>query len=214
LKWHLALYSHLPSVEALHRELRSALQVAEVSDIAERSRRAEHRDLRDGLFDPEHQRGFGTHRRVLDQQRLAILQKHAVLHRGVCEEAARLVLIVQSLFEDLHVQDAEKSASKTVAERSRAFARNAYRRIRQLQFEDVLFEQAVLGRVLRVHAGEHHRLGLSEARLSHDFTALLIEGVADARVAQRLHVGEEVAYVPRADIRQCLQFGVEDSGLV
>ena len=75
----------------------------------------------DGLFDLVDERGIGPARRVVDLDDLAVGERDEVAHAGRGDDEIEIVLALQALLNDLHVQQAEEAAAEAEAECGGAF---------------------------------------------------------------------------------------------
>ena len=129
------------------------------------------------------------------------LQHAAEAHRRRGRDEVEVVLALQPLLDDLHVQQAEEAAAEAEAQRRRRLGLARERRVVEAQLVERVAQVLVAGRVGREDAGEHHRLGRLEAGQRRRARAAgLGDGVADARVADLLDVGGEEADLARAEL--------------
>src|ERR1019366_8561631 len=74
-----------------------------------------------------------------------------------------VVLALQSLLNNFHVQQTQKPAAEAEAQRHRTFRLKEKRRVVELQLLERLAQLRVFVRVHRVEAGKHHGLDLFKA---------------------------------------------------
>ena len=94
---------------------------------------------------------------------LAAVQQHLVFDARCRRQQIEVVLALQPLLDDLHVQQTEEAAAEAETERERRFRLVGQRGVVQLQPFERVAEQRVLLAVDRVESGEDHRLGRSIA---------------------------------------------------
>ncbi len=121
--------------------------------MAGEDRLLEHRDLLD-------RRQLG---RVVDVEHLARLGRDAVDDRGRGGDQVEVVLALEPLLDDLHVQQAEVAATKPEAERLARLGLDRKRGVVEPQLGERLAQILVVGGVHRVDPREDHRLDLFEA---------------------------------------------------
>ena len=123
-------------------------------------------------------------------------------------------LALEALADDLQVQQAEEAAAEAEAERDRGLRLVDQRGVVELQLVQGVAQLGVVRAVERVEAGEDHRLGVAVAaeRLG-GAVALRGDGVADPRLADVLHAGDEVADLADADARGRARVGRDDADL-
>ena len=83
-------------------------------------------------------------------------QRDLVPHARRRRDQVEIVLALQPLLDDLQMQQAQKSAAETKAQRDRALRLEVEARIVQPQLLKRIAQQRVLVRVHRVEPGEHH----------------------------------------------------------
>ena len=106
----------------------------------------------------------GHVRGVVDLELLAVRQRHVELHRGHRRQQLEVVLALQALAHDVHVQQAEKAAAKAEAERVRGLRLPRQRRVVEHQLLERVAQVRVVVGVDREQPAEHHRLDLAVAR--------------------------------------------------
>ena len=90
---------------------------------------------------------------------VAAVQYDLVLDARRGGQQLEVVLALQPLLDDLHVQQAEEAAAEAEAERDRRFRLVGQRGVVQLQAFERVAQQRVLLAVDRIEPGEDHRLG-------------------------------------------------------
>ena len=93
----------------------------------------------------------------------AVAQQHLVDHGRRRRDQVHVVLALEPLLHDVHVQQAEEAAAEAEAERLRHFGLVVQRRVVQLQLVERVAQRLVLVRLDRIEAREHLRLHLLEA---------------------------------------------------
>ena len=112
---------------------------------------------------------------------------------GERRDQVEAVVALEPLLHDLHVQQAEKAAAKTEAQRDRAFGLVDERGIVELELFERVAQSVVLAFVRIEAAVDHrHRFAIAGQR---DVRRVAGRGdrVADVDIAQRLDVGDDVA---------------------
>jgi hypothetical protein len=113
-----------------------------------------------------------------------------VAHAGRGGDEVELVLALQPLLDDLHVQQAEKAAAEAEAQGDRALRLEEERGVVEAQLFQGVAQQRVLVRVHGVEAGEDHRLDVFKAgQLRGGGPRVVGDGVADLGVADGLDGG-------------------------
>src|SRR5713101_3084674 len=107
--------------------------------------------------------GGGKQSRVVDFDRVASLQLHAVLDGGCRRDELQLELALQAFLDDLEVEQTEESAAKPESQRGRVLRLVRKRAVVELQLLERLLQVGELVRVGGKQAREHHRLDLSIA---------------------------------------------------
>ena len=94
---------------------------------------------------------------------LAVGRRHAVEHARRRRHQVHVVLALEPLLHDLHVQQAEEAAAEAEAERRRRLRLVEERGVVQPQLLERLAQLGVLVALHRIEPGEHHRLQFLEA---------------------------------------------------
>ena len=178
--------------QILERLLHAALVLAELQDAADvLGRRQDHR-RDDRLLDRRDAAGVGQLRRAVDLLDHAVGRGHPVQHARRRRHQVHVEFALETLLDDLHVQQPEEAAAEPEAERDRRLRLVEERRVVQPQLLERVAQLGVLMALDRIEAGEHHRLQRLEAgkRLER-LAAGLGDRVADLRVADLLDVGDE-----------------------
>ncbi len=142
---------------------------------------------------------IGQVRRVIDQHDLAARRQHFVDHARGGRDDIHVVLAPEPFLDDLHVEQPEKTAAKTEAERDRAFRLIDEGGIVHPQLADGGLQMLEVGGVDRINSAEDHRMNFLETgqRLLRRM-ALVGHGVADLHLGGGLDIGDDVADVARA----------------
>ena len=133
---------------------------------------------------------------VVDHLHRAVGQGQTVAHAGGGCDDVQIELPLQTLGDDLHVQQTQEAAAEAEAQRGTGFQLKGQGGIVQLQFFQRVLQVGVLGTVGRVDAAEHHGLDLTVAGQCFCGGALCQrDGIAHAGVLHRLDAGGQVAYL-------------------
>ena len=97
---------------------------------------------------------LGPARRIVDLDLAAIRQRDVVAHARRGGNQVQLVLALQPLLDDLHVQQTQEPAAKAEPQRHRALRLKEERRIVQPQLFQSIAQQGVL---VRIHGVEARR---------------------------------------------------------
>ena len=147
-----------------HVYLIAALLIAQRDHVAEVVLWHEHRDGDDRLANLLDLRQFGELGRVFDVDQAAVTQHYFVDDGRRRGDQVLVELALETLLDDLHMQQAEKPAAKAETERLRNLGLVAQRRIVQLEFLERLAQGIVLVRLDRIESGEDLRLDFLEPR--------------------------------------------------
>ena len=135
----------------------------------------------------------GHRRRVVDHLHAAVDEIDPVLHVGRGCDEREVVLALEPLAHDLHVQQPEKPAPEPEPERARRLRLVGERRVVQPQLLERFTELGVLVAVDGIEAAEHHRLRVAVALERGRRTRRGGDRLTDARTADVLDAGDEVA---------------------
>ena len=129
---------------------------------------------------------------------------------GAVARRSNAILALQSLLDDLHVQQSEEAAAKTETERSGRFRFPGQRPVVQPQAFERIAEHRVLLAVDRIEPSEDHRFDGSIARkLLRGGVRCQRDRVADLDVLDDLEAGGDVANFAGAKRCGRVQLGVE-----
>ena len=106
---------------------------------------------------------LGPARGVVDLEHRAVGHRDVVAHAGRGGDQVELVLALQALLDDLHVQQAEEAAAEAEAERGGAFRLEEEGRVVEAEFLKGVAQQGVLVGVDGVESGEDHGLDVFKA---------------------------------------------------
>ena len=201
--------------QVLDAQLHAALVLAQLDDRADVGLGGEDVGADDRLAhlgDLVHRRQLG---RVVQRQHLAVGLQYLVDHRGRGRDQVEVVLALQALLHDLHVQHAQEAAAEAEAHGLGAFRLEAQRGVVEPQLLQRLAQVRVVLGVDREQAGEHARLHLLEAR-QRPGRRVAGQGqrVAHRRAVHVLDRGGDPAHLARAQGRQFLALGGEHADLV
>ena len=138
--------------------------LAELHDGTHIVRRRKDMGLRDGLL------------RALNDSRIReVAGVRDFLHGAVCQvdlvdntrhsrDEVEIVLPLQPLLDDLHMEKAQETAAETESESGRGLRLKGERCVVELQLFQRLFQVFIVRTVCGVHATEHHRVDLAVAR--------------------------------------------------
>src|SRR5207237_5013614 len=109
-----------------------------------------------------------------------------------------VVFATQSLLNNFHVQEPEKTAAKPESEGNRTFRRVNERRVVQPQLADGGFQMLEVAGVDRINSAENHRVNFLEPgqRVPRGI-ARVGNGVADFHIGSRFDVGDEITDIAR-----------------
>src|SRR5271165_1379953 len=162
----------------------------------------------DRLFHRVDLTGIGPARRVLYLDNGTIGQRDLVAHAGRGGDEVKLVLPLQPLLDDLHVQQPEEAAAKAEAKRSGALRLEEEGRIVEAQLLEGVAQQRVLVRVDGIETREDHRLDVLKARkLGRRRARLIGDGVADLGVGDILDVRYQEADFASGEFLDLDRFG-------
>ena len=124
----------------------------------------------------------------------AVGERHLVLDARHRRQQLEVVLALQALAHDVHVQQAEEAAAEAEAQRVGGLGLPAQRGVVERQLLQRVAQVGVVVGVDREQAAEHHRLDLAVAgqRLGRP-AALGRQRVADAQLGDVLDPGDEEA---------------------
>jgi len=97
--------------------------------------------------------------RAIDPDRLAVGQHDLVLHRRRRGDQVQVVLALEPLLDDVHVEQTQKAAAKAEIEGLRRLGFIGQRGVVELQALERFFEIGIVFALDRVHPGEDHGLG-------------------------------------------------------
>ena len=107
--------------------------------------------------------GSGMSEGLCTIELLAVGERHVELHRGHRGEQLEVVLALQALAHDVHVQQAEEAAAEAEAERVGGLGLPRQRRVVEHQLLERVAQVGVVVGVDREQAAEDHRLDLAVA---------------------------------------------------
>ena len=127
----------------------------------------------------------------------------SIAHAGRGGDQLQAEFAFQPLLDNFHVQQAEKSAAETEAERGGTFRLKEERRVVEPQFFQRFAQCGVLMRVHGVEAGKDHGLEFFKAgKRLNGGTRIVGNGVADLGVGHVFVVGDNEADFARDQARQ------------
>src|SRR5690606_32111260 len=152
---------------------------------------------------------------VVQRHHAAVGLQDLVHHGRRGADQVEVVLTLQPLLHDLHVEHAQEAAAETEAHRLRAFRLEPQRGIVEAQLLQRFAQVGVVLGIDREEAGEHARLHLLEAgqRLGRR-VAGKGQRVADRRAVDILDAGVDPAHLARAELGQLLALGGEHTDVV
>ena len=140
----------------------------------------------------------------------AVGKRDVVAHAGRGGDQVQLVLALQALLDDLHVQQAEKAAAEAEAKGDRTLRLEEEGGVVEAQLFQGVAQQRVLVRVHGVEAGEDHRLDVFKAgQLGCGGARVFGYGVADLGVAYVLDGGGEEADLAGRELADLDRLGHE-----
>ena len=145
--------------------------------------------------------GIRQFRRTVDLGQLPIRRRHAVENPRRRRDQVHVVLALEPLLHDLHVQQAEEAAAESEPQCDRCLGLPEEGRVVQAQFLERLTQLRVFASFHRIQAGKNHRLAFLEAGKGFEGRARGFgDGVADLRVGHRLDAGENESDLADAEL--------------
>ena len=169
--------------------------------------------LDDGLIDRA-DLALGPVGRVGDDDLGVVLLLHPVHDVRRRRDQVEVEFAFQALAGDLHVQQTQKSATETEAERHRGLGFVGERGIVELQPLQRVTQVGIIGAVDGIQPRVHHRLGfaVSGQRLRGPVPRAG-DGVTDLRLAHIFHTGDQVTDLAHAEADGGLRLGRDDAHL-
>ncbi len=207
----LLLARALQVIHALELTTAAGDQLHHHADVAIR---ADDGDVHPGLADDLDVVGRRQVGRVVDDDLLAVGSPHFVLDARRSDEQIEVVLALEALLHNLHMQQAEEAAAEAGAEGNARLRLKGERRVVELELLERFAEERVVVGLRWVEAGEDHRLRLAIAgeRLRRR-RCRVSECVADADVADVFEAGRDVADFACAQATARLGIGDEEADL-
>ena len=114
-----------------------------------------------------------------------------------CGDQIKIEFALQSLLNDLIMQQPEEAAAEAEAQRQGGLGFEGQRSVIDLQAFECVFQITVAGTVDRVHAAKDHLLRFFVAGQGlGGFAIRKRNGIADFCITDILHRGNQVAYIP------------------
>ena len=187
---------HPHIVQILHIDQHAALALAQIHQTAHIVVGRVQVHIHKGLFLLDDIAGIRVAGGVIDHLHRAVGQSQAVAHAGGGGDDVQIKLPLQTLGDDLHVQQTQEAAAEAKAQRGAGLQLKGQGGIVQLQFFQRVLQVGVFGTIGRVDAAEHHGLDLTVAGQCFCGGALCQrDGIAHAGVLHRLDAGGQVAYL-------------------
>ena len=195
-------------VEILHVLEHAAALLTKLHDVADKLARRIDVRVRDRLLGELDQRRVRVIRRVVDRKHGAVGFRDVVDDAWRGRDEVEVVLALEALLDDLHVQKAEEAAAEAEAERHGGFRLKGQRGVVELQLFERVAQVGVVRAVRRVNAAEHHRLHRAVAR-QRLFRGVVHprDRIADARLAHVLDRRRDVADLARRKAVRRLERG-------
>ena len=194
--------------EILEAFLHAALLRAELQDRAHGIVGGDDHGGDHGLFDLGDLAGRRKFGGIVHFEHFARRGGDAVAHAGRGGDQVDAELALQALLHDLHVQQAQKAAAETEAQRDGVFRLVEEGGVVQLQFAEGVAQHFVIAGLHGIKSGEDHRLDGFEARQRRRGTRRVDDGVADARVGHALDIGDDEADVAGGELFEHHGLGV------
>ncbi len=157
---------------------------------------------------------FGELARVINAHLGAILRHNAVDDVRGSRDEVKVELSLQTLANDLQVEQSEEAAAKAEAEGCGGFGLEGQRRVVELEALEGVAQVREVRSVDWVDAGEDHRVRVAVALEGLGCAAHLAgDGVADAGLTNVLHARDQVADLSGADALFRLRLGRDDAQL-
>ena len=193
---HVEHQAHAILVQVVHLDQLAAALSCQLHDRADEAGGGQDRDARPGLADLLDLAGRGHLRWLVDRHGGAVALDDLVLHAGRRRQQVELILPLQPLLDDLHVQQAEEATAEAEAERFGGLRLEDQRGIVQSQSLQRVAQLRILVAVHWVEAGENHRLDRPVAGQRAVGRAVTMrDRVADLRVSHDLQTGCHVAHL-------------------
>ena len=187
----------------------AAALLAELHDRADELFRRDDRRLDERLADLLDRARVGHVGGVVHLELLAVGERHVELHRGHRRQQLEVVLALQALAHDVHVQQPEEAAAEAEAERVGGLRLPRQRGVVERQLLQRVAQVGVAVGVDREQPAEDHRLDLAIARQRLARLAALRrrpdararrQRVADAQLRDVLQAGDQVADLARREL--------------
>ncbi len=186
--------------------MHAALFLAELQDGAYRFIRSDDHGGDDRLLDFNGHSGRRKFRGVVDLDDLAVGGGDAIAHAGRGGDQVDAEFALEALLHDFHVQQAEKAAAKTEAQRDGIFRLVKKCGVVELQLAEGVAQRFVFVRLHGKKSREDHGLDGFKAGQGSGGARGIGDGVAHAGVGHLLDVGDDEAHVAGGEL-------VEDDGL-
>ena len=187
---------HPHIVQILHVDQHAALALAKIHQAAHIVVGGVQMHIHKGLLLLDDVAGVRVTGGIVDHLHSAVGQGQAVAHAGGGGDDVQIELPLQTLGDDLHVQQTQETAAEAEAQRGAGLQLKGQGGIVQLQFFQRVLQVGVLGTVGGVDAAEHHGLDLTVAGQRFCGGALCQrDSIAYAGVLHRLDAGGQVAYL-------------------
>ena len=178
--------------------MRAAALLAQLHHRAHVLLRGEDRGPDVGLLDRRDQPAVGHVRGRVDHHLAAVGEVHVVLDGGRRSQQLQVVLALEALAHDVHVQQAQEATAKAEAERLAGLRLPGERRVVELELLERVAQVGELVGLDREETAEHHRLDLAVAGQRLDGRARLGgERVAHAQLRHVLDARDQVADLAR-----------------
>ena len=188
---------HALGREVVHVDVGAALSLAELHHRADVARAGDHRGADVGLGDRLDHAGVGHLGRRVDLDHLAVGERDLVAHVRRRRDQLEVVLALEPLADDVHVQQAEEAAAKAEAERLRGLRLVGERRVVERQPLERVAQVLVAVGLDRIEAGRRPSAGPRGSRAAPRRPGRCFDGqrVADAQLRDVLEPGDHVADV-------------------
>ncbi len=150
--------------EVVHPGVLAAALLAELHDRSDELSGGDDLGLDERLADLRDRGGVGHVGGVVDLELLAVCERQVELHRGHRREQLEVVLALQALAHDVHVQQAQEAAAKAEAERVGGLGLPRERSVVERQLLQRVAQVGIAVGVDREQPAEDHRLHLPVAR--------------------------------------------------
>ncbi len=142
------------------------------------------------------------------------MAQYLVFDAGSCGDQIQVILALQPLLDDVHMQQAQESAAEPQVQGHGGFGLVDERGIVQVQLFQRVAQRAIVLAIHGIKAGKDHRLGraIARQRLAR-WLSLAGERIAHAAIAHALEAGSHITHLTGAQLGHRLHRGGKDAHL-